>query len=47
MLKEFFPAEAYHQDFMDRNPKNTYIVQWDLPKIEHLKRDVPELISKK
>jgi len=47
MLKEFFPAEAYHQDFMDRNPKNAYIVQWDLPKIEQLKRDFPELISKK
>jgi peptide-methionine (S)-S-oxide reductase len=47
MLKGFFPAEAYHQDFLDRNPGHPYIVQWDLPKIERLKRDFPELISKK
>lgn len=36
--KPFFPAEAYHQDFLTRNPTYPYIVINDLPKIENLKR---------
>jgi peptide-methionine (S)-S-oxide reductase len=28
----FYPAEAYHQDFLTRNPTYTYIVINDLPK---------------
>lgn len=36
--RTFFPAEAYHQDFLTRNPTHPYIVINDLPKIEHLKR---------
>jgi peptide-methionine (S)-S-oxide reductase len=34
----FFPAETYHQDFMAKNPRHPYIVQWDKPKIANLKR---------
>ncbi len=34
----FFPAETYHQDFMTKNPRHPYIVQWDKPKIANLKR---------
>lgn len=34
----FFPAEAYHQDFMAKNPRHPYIVQWDKPKIANLTR---------
>ena len=45
-LTAFYPAEAYHQDFLDRNPANPYIVQWDLPKIQHLKKEFPDLIAK-
>ncbi|RZI96811.1 MAG: peptide-methionine (S)-S-oxide reductase [Variovorax sp.] len=41
-LKPFFPAEAYHQDFMTRNPDHGYIVVNDLPKIADLKRLFPE-----
>jgi peptide-methionine (S)-S-oxide reductase len=38
----FFPAEAYHQDFLARNPTYPYIVINDLPKIENLKRMQPD-----
>jgi len=38
----FYPAEAYHQDFLTRNPAHPYIVINDLPKIEGLKRLQPD-----
>jgi peptide-methionine (S)-S-oxide reductase len=37
----FYPAEAYHQDFLTQNPGYPYIVINDLPKIENLKRLFP------
>jgi peptide-methionine (S)-S-oxide reductase len=37
----FFPAEAYHQDFMAKNPNHGYIVTWDKPKVANLKRLFP------
>lgn len=39
--KRFYPAEAYHQDFMLKNPRNAYIRTWDAPKVEGLKRLYP------
>ena len=39
----FFRAEAYHQDFMRRNPMHPYIVAHDRPKILALKRAAPAL----
>jgi peptide-methionine (S)-S-oxide reductase len=41
--RAFYPAEAYHQDFLTSNPTYPYIVINDLPKIENLKRSFPEL----
>jgi len=41
-LKGFYPAEAYHQDFLILNPRYPYIVINDLPKIANLKRIFPE-----
>ena len=38
----FYPAEAYHQDFLTRNPTYPYIVINDLPKIQDLKRLFPD-----
>lgn len=40
-LKEFYPAEDYHQNFLQRNPRHPYIVYNDLPKISNLKRIFP------
>jgi peptide-methionine (S)-S-oxide reductase len=39
----FYPAETYHQDFMVKNPQNSYIRNWDLPKLASLKRLFPKL----
>ena len=40
-LKGFYPAEAYHQDFLIRNPTYPYIVVHDLPKLQNLKTMFP------
>ncbi len=44
-LKAFYPAEAYHQDFMDNNPTYPYIVYWDAPKVAQLVSQHPELLA--
>lgn len=43
--KAFYPAEDYHQNFMRNNPKYPYIVYWDIPKTERLKKEFPELVK--
>jgi len=42
-FKAFYPAEDYHQDYLKHNPENPYIVYNDLPKLENLKKDFPDL----
>lgn len=42
-LKEFYPAEPYHQDYLIRHPGQPYIVYNDLPKIDNLRRLFPTL----
>ena len=44
-LDGFFPAEAYHQNFLDRNPTYPYIVYNDLPKLKRLQQQFPDLIK--
>jgi peptide-methionine (S)-S-oxide reductase len=39
----FYPAEAYHQDFMRKNPRHPYIVAHDVPKVAALRRLFPSL----
>ena len=39
----FYAAEAYHQDFLERNPSHPYISYHDLPKVRDLARVFPEL----
>ncbi len=39
--KAFYPAEAYHQDYMAINPRAGYIVRWDAPKVAALKAMYP------
>ena len=41
--KAFYAAEAYHQDFMAKNPKHGYILRWDAPKVAALKSMFPTL----
>lgn len=42
-MKGFYPAEAYHQDYLLRNPTNPYIVINDLPKVRNLQQAFPAL----
>jgi peptide-methionine (S)-S-oxide reductase len=37
-LEAFYPAEAYHQDYLTLHPNQPYIAYNDLPKIENLKK---------
>ncbi len=46
-LKDFYPAEAYHQDYLVHHPNNPYIVINDLPKVAHLREQFPDLYVKK
>ena len=41
----FFPAEAYHQRFYDRNPSHPYIVTWDKPKVAAFRAAFPALAA--
>lgn len=41
-LSRFYPAETYHQNYLIRHPREPYIVNNDLPKIENLKRLFPD-----
>jgi peptide-methionine (S)-S-oxide reductase len=42
-FKAFFRAEDYHQDYLQTHTDQPYIVYNDLPKLEHLKKQFPEL----
>ena len=46
-LNGFFEAEDEHQDFIARNPTNPYVVYNDLPKIDRLKRQFPDLFQQR
>jgi peptide-methionine (S)-S-oxide reductase len=43
--KKFYPAEAYHQDFAQKNPDHPYIRRWDAPKVVALKAMYPTLYT--
>jgi len=46
-LQGFYAAEAYHQHFLEHNQSLPYIVYNDLPKLDHLKKEFPELLAKR
>jgi len=40
-LKEFYPAETYHQNFLERHPHDPYIMMFDQPKLRALQKEFP------
>jgi peptide-methionine (S)-S-oxide reductase len=42
-LTQFYPAEAYHQDYLAHHLDQPYIVYNDLPKLRQLKQEFPNL----
>jgi len=40
--RAFYPAEKYHQDFMQKNPDHPYIQRWDLAKVAALGKLYPD-----
>ena len=46
-LEVFYPAEDYHQGYMDLHPENMYVVINDYPKVENLRKHYPALFVDK
>jgi len=44
-LKAFYRAEEYHQDFVAKNPRQGYVAYNDLPKLEKLRKQMPEVVK--
>jgi len=42
-LQDFYPAEAYHQNYAALHPNQPYIVFNDAPKVQHLRQEFPDL----
>lgn len=45
-LTKFYAAEEYHQNFIVRNPKYPYVVAHDLPKLDRLRQQFPDLVRR-
>jgi peptide-methionine (S)-S-oxide reductase len=45
-LQGFYQAEAYHQDYAEHNPDSTYIMMYDAPKLDRLRKSLPDLYVK-
>jgi peptide-methionine (S)-S-oxide reductase len=46
-LEAFYEAESYHQDYLAHHPDEPYIVVNDMPKVENLRKQLPELYKAK
>jgi peptide-methionine (S)-S-oxide reductase len=46
-LKAFYEAEAYHQNYLATHMDQPYIVINDIPKVENLKKQFPDLYTEK
>ena len=45
-FKAFYPAEEYHQNYLERHPNNLYIVYNDLPKLQRLRKEFADMYKK-
>ncbi len=45
MLKGFYKAEAYHQNYERNNPNNSYVRSVSIPRLNKFKRKFPELLK--
>jgi peptide-methionine (S)-S-oxide reductase len=46
-LQKFHEAESYHQNYLAQHPNEPYIVINDIPKVENLRKQMPELYKEK
>jgi peptide-methionine (S)-S-oxide reductase len=46
-LEAFYEAEAHHQNFVERNPNQPYVVFAELPKLKALHAQYPEMLKGK
>ncbi len=44
-LRGFYPAEAYHQNYVREHPDQPYVAENDLPKLEQLRQRYPALVQ--
>jgi len=44
-FRAFYPAESYHQHFVQNHPDYPYVVFNDLPKLKHLRQQFPQLLK--
>ncbi|MFY9327690.1 MAG: peptide-methionine (S)-S-oxide reductase MsrA [Georgfuchsia sp.] len=42
-LQQFYPAEDYHQNYLALHPNEDYIVYYDMPKLQQLRQQFPNL----
>lgn len=46
-LEAFYKAEDYHQDYLAHHPNQPYIVAYDQPKVDDLRKQFPDLYASK
>ncbi|MDQ2862249.1 MAG: peptide-methionine (S)-S-oxide reductase, partial [Bacteroidota bacterium] len=45
LLKKFWIAEKYHQDYIEKNPNQGYVQAVSIPEIKHFQKEYPQLVK--